>query len=239
MSNFTLVLIPGLMCDAAVWQPQQQFLARHASIAIAEHGLAADLGLMAEQILARCPGRLAVAGHSMGGRVALEMARRAPQRLCGIALLDTGYRALAAGAEGERERTVRLGVLAQARREGLRAAAEAWLNGMIHPERLKDQALRATVTDMWERRTLEHLAAQMQALLVRPDATPLLAGLQVPALVLCGAEDLSAPIRQHVEMASLLPHSHYVQVPECGHMCTLERSEAVTAALAMWLGRIT
>jgi pimeloyl-ACP methyl ester carboxylesterase len=220
MSECTLVLIPGLMCDAAVWQPQQQHLAGVAPIEIAEHGLAADLGEMAQQILAAYPGALALAGHSMGGRVALEVVRRA------------------AGAVGERERDTRMGVLAQARREGLRAAAEAWLDGMIHPSRLKDQPLRESILEMWERRSLEHLAAQMQALLERPEAAQLLPGLAVPALVLCGAEDRSAPVQQHMEMAGLLPQSDYVQVADCGHMCTLERSAEVNSALAMWFSRI-
>jgi pimeloyl-ACP methyl ester carboxylesterase len=239
MSACTLVLIPGLMCDAAVWQPQQQRLASLARIEIAEHGLASDLGVMAQQILDAYPGPLAVAGHSMGGRVALEVVRQAPQRVRALALLDTGCHALGAGPAGERERTSRMGVLAQARRAGLRAAATDWLQGMVHPSRLGDQALCASIIAMWERRSVEHLAAQMQALLGRPEAAHLLPGLAVPALVLCGAEDLSAPVQQHMEMAGLLPQSDYVQVAECGHMCTLERADEVNTAMAMWLSRVT
>jgi len=239
VTGYTLVLIPGLMCDAAVWQPQRRHLEAMTSTVIAEHGVVAELGQMAEQILALTPGPLALAGHSMGGRVALEVARRAPERLRGLALLDTGCRALAAGPEGERERAARMGVVAQAEREGLRAAAEAWLAGMIHPSRLHDQKLRASIIEMWERGSLAQLSAQMQALLARADASELLAQLRVPALVLCGAEDLSAPIRQHLEMTHLLPQSEYVQIADCGHMCTLERSAAVSAALVRWLERLT
>jgi pimeloyl-ACP methyl ester carboxylesterase len=238
VSHCTLVLIPGLMCDAAVWQPQLEALAALGQTEVAEHGLAADLGVMAEQILAAHPGPLAVAGHSMGGRVALEVVRRAPQRVRGLALLDTGCRALPAGPEGERERAGRMGVVAQARREGLGAAAAAWLTGMLHPRRLGEQPLRDAIIQMWERRTLAHLSAQMQALLARADAAALLPGVAVPALVLCGAEDLSAPIRQHQEMAALLPNSEFVLVADCGHMCTLEQSEIVGAALARWFSRL-
>jgi pimeloyl-ACP methyl ester carboxylesterase len=227
------------MCDAAVWEPQRRQLAPSAQVVIAEYGLATDLGLMAEQILETYPGPLALAGHSMGGRVALEVVRRAPQRVQGLALLDTGCHALVPGAPGERERSARMGVLAQAQREGLGAAAATWLKGMVHPSRLEDQALQASIIEMWERRSLAHLAAQMQALLGRADAAALLPGLAVPALVLCGAEDLSAPVQQHMEMAALLPRSDYVQIADCGHMCTLERSAEVNAALAMWFGRIT
>lgn len=239
LSDCTLILIPGLMCDAAVWEPQQRELARLAHTEVAEHGLAPDLGLMAEQILASYPGPLAVAGHSMGGRVALEVLRRAPDRVRGLALLDTGCHALAAGADGERERSGRMAVVARAERDGLGAAAAAWLRGMIHPSRLGEEPLSSTIIGMWERRSLAQLSAQMNALLNRADATPLLAGAAVPALVLCGADDLSAPVRQHQEMARLLPLSEYVQIEECGHMCTLERSAAVSAALLRWCGRIT
>jgi pimeloyl-ACP methyl ester carboxylesterase len=227
------------MCDAAVWQPQQRELARLADTQVAEHGLAADLGLMAEQILQSYPGTLALVGHSMGGRVVLEAVRRAPERVRGVALLDTGCRALAPGADGERERAARLSVIAQAEREGLGAAAAAWLKGMIHPSRLAEEPLRTTVIQMWERRSLEQLSAQMRALLNRADAVGLLPGINVPALVLCGADDLSAPIRQHLEMARLLPRSEYVQVEDCGHMCTLERSSAVSAALTHWFEQLT
>jgi pimeloyl-ACP methyl ester carboxylesterase len=227
------------MCDEAVWAPQHQPLSAVARTVIAEHGLAADLGLMAEQIISTFPGPLALVGHSMGGRVALEVVRRAADRVYGLALLDTGCSALPGGSAGERERSSRMGVLAQARREGLRAAAEAWLAGMIHPSRLNDQQLRERIVAMWERRSIAHLAAQMAALLARADATPLLPALTVPALVLCGAEDLSAPISQHQAMARLLPQREYVQVSECGHMCTLEQSAAVTTALLGWWARVT
>jgi pimeloyl-ACP methyl ester carboxylesterase len=239
VSACTLVLIPGLMCDAAVWEPQQRHLAGIGPVAIAEHGLASSLGRMAEQVLETYPGPLAVAGHSMGGRVALEVVRRSPERVRGLALLDTGCHARAEGAAGERECSVRMGVVAQAEREGLRAAAAAWLQGMVHPSRLGDQALCESIIEMWARRSLAHLSAQMQALLARADAAALLPGVAVPALVLCGAEDLSAPVQQHMEMAALLPQSDYVQVADCGHMCTLERSAEVNAALAMWFSRIT
>jgi pimeloyl-ACP methyl ester carboxylesterase len=233
------MLIPGLMCDAAVWQPQMRDLAQVAPIRVADHGLASDLGMMAEQILQANPGTLALAGHSMGGRVALEVVRRAPDRVRGLALLDTGCRALAAGADGERERAGRLGVIAQAEREGLAAAAAAWLKGMIHPSRWGEEPLHSSIIEMWERRSLAQLSAQMQALLNRADALELLPGVAVPALVLCGADDLSAPIRQHLEMARLLPQSDYVQVADCGHMCTLERSSAVSSALTRWYQRLT
>lgn len=239
MSKCTLILIPGLMCDEAVWQPQQPSLARTGPVQVAEHGLAADLGVMAEQILEAYAGPLALAGHSMGGRVALEVARRAPDRVRALALLDTGYRMLAAGADGERERAGRMAVIAQAEREGLGAAAAAWLKGMIHPSRLGEEPLQSTVIAMWERRSLRQLQAQMHALLTRADALELLPSLAVPSLVLCGADDLSAPVRQHLEMARLLPESEYVQIEACGHMCTLERSAEVGAALARWYQRVT
>src|SRR6201986_2260110 len=98
-----LVLVPGLMCDEAVWQPQLKALKKVGHIQVADHGELDSLGAMAEAILARAPPKFAVAGHSMGGRVALEVVRRAASRVTGLALLDTGYTPLAAGAAGQKE----------------------------------------------------------------------------------------------------------------------------------------
>ena len=86
-----LVLVPGLLCDAAVWKPQMKALKKLARIQVADHGELDSLGAMAEAILAKAPPKFAVAGHSMGGRVALEVVRRAASRVTGLALLDTGY----------------------------------------------------------------------------------------------------------------------------------------------------
>src|SRR5262245_34932037 len=98
-----VVLLPGLVCDAAVWAHAAAALGARASVQIAHHGELDSLGGMAEKVLREALPRFALAGHSMGGRVALEVLRRAPERIAALALLDTGVAALPAGEAGERE----------------------------------------------------------------------------------------------------------------------------------------
>ncbi|MBL8306896.1 MAG: alpha/beta fold hydrolase [Rubrivivax sp.] len=233
MSTTPLLFLPGLLCDAAVWAPQMAALGRNAMVAA--YGSADTLGEMAEIALAAAPpGRFALAGHSMGGRVAFEVLRRAPERVERLALLDTGIAPLAAGDAGETEKAGRLRLLALAREQGMRAMAADWAQGMVHESRLGGPVFEA-VLDMFERRTADIFAAQIHALLHRPDATPLLAGIACPTLVLTGEHDRWSPPDTHRRIQAGIPGSRLVLVPGSGHMTTMEEPAAVTAALAAWL----
>lgn len=143
-----LILIPGLMCDATVWEPQRDALADIASVRIALPGARSSLVEMADAVLADAPPTFALAGHSMGGRVALEVMRRAAHRVTGLALLDTGYQPLPRGQARERERAGRFALLEMAREQGMRAMGRRWLEGMIHPERRTDHELVERILDM-------------------------------------------------------------------------------------------
>jgi pimeloyl-ACP methyl ester carboxylesterase len=236
MSLPLLVLVPGLMCDQAVWSAQCQWLrGLGVPFRVAEHGSADSLADMAAAVLAAHPGPLAVAGHSMGGRVVLEIARLAGARVRGAALLDTGFRALAPGEAGERESAGRMRLLAQARSEGVRAMANSWVQGMVHPDRLQEPALIDAILDMFERRSVAQLEAQIRALLQRPDAAAVLPMISGPTLLLCGEQDAWADPAQHREMAQLIPGSVFHGVAHCGHMAPMERPQAVNAALRSWL----
>jgi pimeloyl-ACP methyl ester carboxylesterase len=239
VSDRTLVLIPGLLCDAAVWAEQLSALRRHAQVQIAEHRMCDSLGAMAQTIIVNAPPRFAMAGHSMGGRVALEVLRRVPERITALALLDTGCHALDAGAAGEAERQGRMTLLEMARREGMRAMALQWLQGMVHPDRRADRELVNNIADMIARRTADHFAAQVNALLTRPEAGPLLPNIQCPTLVLCGREDRWSAVLQHEEMAAAIPNARLAVVPYCGHMCTMEQPATLAQELCAWLGDST
>jgi len=229
-----VVLLPGLVCDATVWAHASARLEPHACVSISDYGLLDSLGAMADMVLREAPPRFAVAGHSMGGRVALEVLRRAPERVTALALLDTGVAPLAAGEAGEREAAGRHELLALAREQGMAAMAARWVQGMVWPPRLNDTALVQGIIDMFARRSADMFAAQIRALLARPDADSLLAGIRCPTLVLCGEQDSWAPAARHREMAGKISGAKLVLVPECGHMCTLERPEVVTRALLDW-----
>ncbi len=230
----SLLLIPGLVCDEEVWQAQMS-LAGQWSIAVADHGRSDRLGAMAERILATAPARFALAGHSMGGRVALEIMARAPARVSRLALLDTGFERLAAGAAGEHERAGRYRLRDIARSAGMLAMGREWARGMVHAARLGDDILMSAIHRMIARAPLAQFEAQIEALLARPDRTDLLPEIRVPTLVLCGREDRWSPLARHEDMARRIPGSRLVTVPDCGHMCTMEQPAAITAALHEWL----
>lgn len=235
MNSEALVLVPGLMCDEAVWSHQVAMLGAGRDLRIASHGLSDSLGAMAERILGSAPLRFALAGHSMGGRVALEVVARAPERVSRLALLDTGYEAIAPGEAGERERAGRYRLLDIAGREGMLAMGRDWARGMVHPERLGDEALMGAIHAMIARASVAQFDAQIRALLARPDRARLLGALRVPTLVLCGREDNWSPLARHEEMARRIPGSRLVVVADSGHMSTMERPEDVSAALQDWL----
>ena len=235
MSRPTLLLLPGLLCDRASWAPVMPALERHAECRVAEYADEHSLGAMAGRVLAQAPPSFALAGHSMGGRVALEVVRRAPHRVTRLALLDTGYRSRADGSAGDDERQRRFALLALAREQGMRAMGREWMQAMVHHARLRDAALVEDILAMIARQTPDDYAAQIDALLARPDVTGLLRGLRVPTLVACGRQDAWSPPAQHEEIAALVPGSRLATFDDCGHMAMMERPDAVAAALVAWL----
>lgn len=232
----TLILLPGLVCDKAVWAPQIKALSPRIQCHVPDYGLRDSLADMARHVLDTAPApTFALAGHSMGGRVALEVVRQAPQRVHHLAMLDTGTHPLPEGEAGVRERAGRLSLLETAQARGMRAMADIWARPMVHPSR-HGTPLYAAVLDMLARSSARQYEAQITALLGRPDAGPLLPGIGCPTLVLTGREDLWSPPEQHQRMADAIPGAQLCIVEQCAHMSTLEQPEAVNAAFARWLG---
>jgi pimeloyl-ACP methyl ester carboxylesterase len=191
---------------------------------------------MAEAVLRWAPPAFALAGHSMGGRVAFQVLRLAPDRVTKVAVFNTGADARPAGEAGETEERNRRRLLAIARSQGMRPMAVEWLKGMLPPYRQSDTELVEEIIRMIESKSPDLFEIQMLALLGRPNATPLLAEIQCPALVLTGRDDAWSPPARHLDMAQLIPKSELVLVPKCGHMSTMERPAEVTAAMRRWLG---
>jgi pimeloyl-ACP methyl ester carboxylesterase len=230
-----LILVPGLLCDGTVWEHQARQLQDLANITIIDHGPLESLSAMAQAILAAAPERFALAGHSMGSRVALQVFRRAPERVMRIALMDTAPSPRPTGAAGDEEAKQRRRLLDKARNEGMRAMGAEWVQQMVHPDRFADTRLISSILDMIERKTPRIFAAQIKALLERPDATAVLPKIECPALVLCGRQDGWSVLAEHERMASLIPHARLVVIEECGHMSPMERPVEVTAAMREWL----
>jgi pimeloyl-ACP methyl ester carboxylesterase len=234
-----LLLLPGLACDADVWQDQVRAFSKITTVKVADYGLSDSIEKMALVALDDSPERFAVAGHSMGGRVAFEIARRAPERVAGLGLLDTAYRGFPGGEAGEREIAKRSELLNFARTKGMRAMAQFWMPGIIHPDRMSDTALTTSILAMMSRKTPEIFAAQIKALLGRPDATALLATIRCPTLVLCGRKDTWSPLEGHREIAAAIPNSELAIIEHGGHMAPMERPEDVNAAMTAWFAALT
>lgn len=230
-----LLLLPGLVCDQGVWQQQIDALSDVAECTCADYGSLDSLTAMAEAALRGAPERFSVAGHSMGGRVALEVYRLAPDRVARIALLNTGYLPLAQGEAGEEERRKRGEFVALAQSQGMRAMLERWLPPMIDPRRHGDSTLVDAILEMMSRKTPEIFAAQVRALLARPDASPVLEQIRCPALLITGREDGWSGPAQHAAMKAKIAGSKLVVVPDCGHMSPMERPGEVSTALRDWL----
>jgi pimeloyl-ACP methyl ester carboxylesterase len=192
---------------------------------------------MAVQLLKDAPPQFLIAGHSMGARVALEVVRLAPQRIGGVALLDTGYLPKSSGPAGEEEVGKRLKLLHKAQTEGVRAMANEWVQGMVHPDRLADDALIERILTMFERKNAEIFAKQIHALIHRPDATQVLSSLRVPSLILCGQQDAWSPPSQHEAMHQLVPQAALELIAHAGHMAPMEMPSEVAAAITRWLER--
>ncbi len=234
-----LLLLPGLACDAEVWKHQARSLREITGVQVADYGASDSIQEMARVAVERAPERFALAGHSMGGRVALEVFRSAPDRILGLALLDTAYKPLQPGETGEREKAERAGYVKIAQTQGMRAMARTWLQKMVHPSRLTDAPLIDSIVEMLARKSPEIFAGQIKALLRRPDATPMLAAAHCPTLVLCGRDDAWSVLDVHRDMAARMPNARLAIIENCGHMATMERPEAVTAALAGWLSGVS
>jgi len=229
----TLVFIPGLVSDGTVWRPAAELLGDDVDVAFADVTTPPTITAMAEHVLQAHPGRLLAAGHSMGGRVALEMARLAPERIGGLALFDTGTHPRRDAEVPKREHFIRL-----ANEHGMAALNREWLPPMLSPARLADRPFVATLEAMVLRMTPEIHERQLRALLGRPDAFPGLVEIACPVLVAVGRDDTWSPLSQHEEMAAALPDARLVVIEDAGHFAPLEQPAATAAALRTWLAAI-
>jgi pimeloyl-ACP methyl ester carboxylesterase len=230
MSRSPLVLLPGLLCDAAIWGPQSAALAEIADIRIGDLTRHDSVGAMAAAILDMAPAHFALAGFSMGGYVAFEIMRQAPGRIDRLALLDTSARPdPAERAQHRRD------LIALAQRGDFKGVTPRLLPQWVHPERMGDAAFVAAVGAMTMRVGREAFIRQQMAILGRPDSRPGLSRIHVPTLVLCGRQDMATPVEAAREIAADIDGARLVVVEACGHLSTLERPEAVNAALGEWL----
>ncbi len=227
-----LLFLPGLICDASMYAPQTAAFA--GSHAVDSYGMADSLEEMARIALADADrlgaDKLEVFGHSMGGRVALEVYRQAPERVSRLALVSTGVHPV-----GEDEPAKREALKAIGHEQGFKALVDSWLPPMVAEENRKDPAIYPPMWDMCFSMGQEVFDAQINALVTRPDVEGLLGEITCPTLVMTGELDTWAPPAQHEEIASRIANSQLVIVPGAGHMIQLEAPDAVNEAISRWL----
>ncbi|MBQ0819698.1 alpha/beta fold hydrolase [Microvirga sp. HBU67558] len=228
----SLVLIPGLACTARLFEPQIAALGAGRTIVLAEHALDDSIAAIASRLLRAAPDRFALAGLSMGGYIAMEVMRQAPERVERLALLDTSARPDIPEASRDRERLI---ALAQAGRlEEIHAAL--WPR-LVHPDHRNDADLQAVLLDMMRDTGPDAYIRQQRAIMARADSRISLPVIEIPTLVLVGEGDAITPIEIAREMAEMIEWASLVVIPGAGHLSTLEQPERVTHALQLWLNQ--
>jgi len=231
-SKPTLVLLPGLLCDSALWSAQAEALLDVCRPWIPDLTRDDSMQAMARRVLEEAPAaRFALAGLSMGGYVALEMMRQAPERITHLALLDTRARP---DSPDETERRRTLMRIAEAAK-GFAPVNKRMLPLLVHASRLADAGLVRTIQEMADRTGIPAYLRQQQAIMSRADFRPVLRNVTCPTLLLCGRQDAITLVSFHEEMASAVPHARFVILEECGHLSTLEKPAEVNAAMRQWL----
>ena len=229
-----LILVPGLLCDSRLWRLQTEGLAELAEPVIipdvTEHD---SMEGMATAVLEKAPERFALAGLSMGGYVALEVMRRAPERVEALALFDTSVR-----PDTPEQTETRLALIELARDGRFDEVWRTLLPKIVHPDRVEDPDIVSAVEGMAKSVGPEAFERQERAIIGRPDSRGDLAGISCPTLVLCGRDDALTPPHLHEELADGIPGARLRTIDRCGHLSTLERPEETTGAMREWLGAL-
>ena len=229
----TLLLIPGLAANEVMWRAQVDALAGRRPLVTDVHTRHASIPEMAAALLEEHPGELVLCGASMGGMVAMEAARQAPERIAGLALLGTN-----AAPESAAMRRIREDAIVLFGQGRLREIIEPNVGVAFHPEHAREPRLVEAYLGFVLEAGAAQLIAQNRAVIARPDARLHLPKLKCPVLVMCGEADQLTPPECSQEIARLCPRSRLVMVPRCGHMLTMEQPDAVNAVLQEWLDSV-
>mgnify|MGYP001567690456 FL=1 len=225
-----LVLIPGMMCDARLFGPQIAVFSGRRTLVCAPLTGRASVERFAADVLTNAPNRFALAGLSMGGIVAMEILRQAPERVERIALIDTNPL-----AEIDEIKARRLPQMVKVR-DGV---LDSVMRDEMKPQYLSDTPQRDSILDLCMEMALglgPHVfMEQSRALMDRPDQSDTLRSIDVPALVMCGRDDALCPVSRHELMAELIPNAQLEIIEGAGHLPTLEQPELTNAAIARWL----
>ena len=226
-----LLLLPGLLNDAELWRDQLADLADIAEATVGDLTHGETMQAVADAVLAQAPPCFALAGFSLGGFVAQQILRSAPQRVLRLALIDTSIH-----ADSPQRAAQRAAQIASVRLPGrFHGFGDSLMRSYIDASRLDDQVLVQRVRDMTARLGAEVFLRQSG--LDREDGHALLASYGDPLLILCGENDRITPLPISREMQALVPQATLVVVPGCGHLAPMEKPAEVSAAMREWLLR--
>ena len=231
MRKNPLILVPGLLCDHALWQQQVAALGQISECIVTEkHMQYETIGRIAEAIVADAPDRFALAGLSMGGYIALEICRRHGKRVERLALIDTSARADTADQTERRQKLIGL-----CRQGKFADVNEMLFSVLVHPDRLTDETLKQQIMDMAHRVGPEVFIRQQHAIMSRPNQMPNLEDIACPTVIVCGEQDQITPLECSEEMAASIQGSQLEVIANCGHMTSMEAPERVSRILFEWL----
>jgi pimeloyl-ACP methyl ester carboxylesterase len=227
-----IVLIPGLAGSPRIYAPVLAALWRCGPVTVANHIRDDRMAAIARRILAEAPPRFALAGHSMGGYIAFEIVRQAPERVTRLALLNTQARPDTPEAS-ERRRVQ----IARVQAGQYHDVLDELFPGFVHPSRQQDPALRQLVRDMGDDVGPDAFIRQLNAIMARPDSRPTLSAIRCPTLVLSGDQDNTISNSQSEDMAGAIAGATLAILPDCGHLSQAERPQATAEVLTAWLHR--
>jgi pimeloyl-ACP methyl ester carboxylesterase len=225
-----ILLVPGLAGSPRIYAPVASAMWRLGPVTVANHIRDDNMGAIARRILAEAPPRFALAGHSMGGYIAFEIMRQAPQRVAKLALMNTQAR-----PDTPEATTRRHGLIARVQAGEYHAMLDELFHLFVHPSRRDSADLRQLVHDMGDDVGPEAFVRQLMAIMNRPDSRPTLARIECPTLVLSSDEDNTVPNSLSPEIAGGIPGAKLIIIPDCGHMTPPEQPQATTQALVDWL----
>jgi pimeloyl-ACP methyl ester carboxylesterase len=224
------LLIPGLMATPRLYADQLTALWHLGPVMVADHRHADNMAGIAASILANAPERFRLLGLSMGGYIAFEIMRQAPERVTALALLDTSAR-----PDAPEQTQTRQEQIAMAHDRGMGLVATALFPRLVHPARVRDDELEAVVREMAKDTGPDAFERQQRAIMTRPDSRPSLSAIACPTIMIVGDQDQITPPPVAEEIAAGIAGSRLVVIPDSGHLSTLEQPDAVTSALlAEW-----
>ncbi|MEH2479520.1 pimeloyl-ACP methyl ester carboxylesterase [Nitrobacteraceae bacterium AZCC 2146] len=225
-----IMLVAGLAASPRIYAPIIPALWRFGPVTVANHIRDDNMGAIARRILAEAPPRFALAGHSMGGYIAFEIIRQAPERVIRLALINTQARPDTLEASAGRR-----GQIARVQAGQFHEVLDAAFPGFVHPSRRDDPELRQLVHGMGDDIGPDAFVRQQTAVMGRPDSRPTLSAIRCPTWVLTGDQDNTIPNSLSVEMADAIEGAALTIIPNCGHLPQVEQPQATADALLSWV----